>query len=480
VGKRIEFWKRVRPEADALIRGTLLTGCTVQIILGAAWLGCNFFRVQDFGEPESALYRRIYGMLGRQPCIVYLFQLACAFAAGYCFLRKLQGKVYSAAEDGGEVLSGRASGGEVLSGRASGGEVLSGGASGGEVLSGGASGGEFTGGTFCGRGYCGSSFRWKLSAVWGSLVLLSFPFAMQCHLAVLPDSFAGSLFLLMLYFLADFVLPGSPSGFEGGRKRKRLVRLRGLACAAVCAALMIGLSGAADRERREAVPGPSIQSALASRLAWPSLFNDASYWPEELQEITKDVLWEATFYPGNMKILQEAVERSVGAEAAKEYYIQMAETGWKYRRPVVIRQIGWDMLGYAVTPLIVPGQLRGEGYDSCTGRNYEIMRGNAPVLTKYYVEYGCWWFGICLALALCLALLRAGRMAARGRGILWGRLAALAGTFALLAGIQVFLLAMGGAGWMDYKRTIAVNELWYSLTVLLAGGKPGERSGKPW
>ena len=36
---------------------------------------------------------------------------------------------------------------------------------------------------------------WK---VWGSLALLTYPYAMQCHMAVLPDSLALSFFLLLL------------------------------------------------------------------------------------------------------------------------------------------------------------------------------------------------------------------------------------------------------------------------------------------
>ena len=36
---------------------------------------------------------------------------------------------------------------------------------------------------------------WK---IWGSLALLTYPYAMQCHMAILPDSLAVSCFLLLL------------------------------------------------------------------------------------------------------------------------------------------------------------------------------------------------------------------------------------------------------------------------------------------
>ena len=70
--------------------------------------------------------------------------------------------------------------------------------------------------------------------IWGSLGMVTFPFAMQCHLAALPCSLISSLFLLMLSYL-----------FRDGKGKKRLVTLL---LAAVCAGLMMGLSGRGQAE----------------------------------------------------------------------------------------------------------------------------------------------------------------------------------------------------------------------------------------
>lgn len=288
--------------------------------------------------------------------------------------------------------------------------------------------------------------------IWGSLGMVTFPFAMQCHLAALPCSLISSLFLLMLSYL-----------FRDGKGKKRLVTLL---LAAVCAGLMMGLSGAVDGDRRS-VPGSSIPAAMASRLAWPTLWVDHEAWTEELQEITGEVLWEANYYPGNMAMVCAAIEEKVSFSEAEAYYRQMAEVAWNYHAPMIIRQIGWDILGYAMTPVIFPLQMEGEAYDSYSGRNYEVMRSNAPLLTRYYVEYGCWWFGCGLIMALMYTLLGVmGSLGKDGEGNLWKRAVFPMAVSILASGILVVLLTMRGAGIMDYKDSVAVNELWIAWPLL--------------
>lgn len=377
----------------AVINGILFIGFSVQIVLGGVWLCCNFMQAQDFGEPDSYLYRMLAGGLGEiggKPGALYLLQLALAFLAGYFFLRT-------------------------------------------------------------GVGSVGKAF-----AAWGSLALTAFPFAMQCHLAVLPCSMMGSLFLLMLLSLQR----------SGGGK----IRLRGLASAVVCLALLLMLSGAVDADRRPT--GRGFAAAMASRMAWPTLWVDHEAWPEALREIDEETVWKANYYPCNMAMLEEAIEELAGTEGAEAYYRQIARIGWERHASVVIRQIGWDVLGYAVTPLIFPLRLEGRAYDSCTGRNYEIMRGNAPVLTRYYVEYGCWWFGW----GLVLTAVRMFLLAVSGKGILpWKRLAVSVGVCGLASVVLIAVLTMRGAGVMDYKYTIAVNELWLAGEILLMNVSPGNR-----
>lgn len=385
VPRAVLLGKKAFPCLGAIIKRILLIGFTIQMLLGIAWMCCNFLQVQDLGKiyfsdkgvlPEgeySSLYHYLFLLLGSVPQLMYLLQLSIAFAAGYYFLGLLVGRRY---------------------------------------------------------------------AVWGSLALITFPFAMQCHLAVLPYSLMGSVALLLFAFLWRL------------SKGEKLLAVLGVVLCAILAPVLAGWPEAAGRKEA----GHSFEAMMASRIAWPTLWNDFDRWPEGLRDITGEVVWEATYYPGNMNLLYEAVEGGTDPATAKEYYKEMAEIAWTYHAPMVIRQMGWDALGYMATPVIFRLQLQGESYDSYTGGNYEAMRGNSPVLARYYVEYGAWWFACGMALTLVLAMLHI----RKGENVNWkGLLLILAAS-----GIWVGVVTLRGAGMMDYKYTIAVNELWLAWSVL--------------
>lgn len=300
-------------------------------------------------------------------------------------------------------------------------------------------------------------------AIWRGLALLTFPFALQCHLSLQPYSLMSSFFLLFLLAL-----------LKTGRKRAAALLMAAFSCAAVYA----GLSGAFDADRREG-GGYSLETALASRFAWPTLWTDFDRYEEDLTEILQpSVVWEASVCPDNMRLLQESLESQVGTEAAKEYCLRIAKAGWDWHRSGVVRQIGWDVLGYAATPLVFPLQIAGRGYDSYSGRNYEVMRERTPVLTRDYVDYGCWWFKWMLAISALLCVVRAHgerrTEACGGQRKSWKKTAMALGICLAVSGILIAALTMRGAGRMDYRETIAVNALWYVLPLLSMGGRRPE------
>lgn len=376
---------------SAVIKGILFIGFSIQILMGIYWMGCHFLQVQDFAEADSILYLWIFRLLGRNCQVMYLLQLLFAFYVGYRFVALL-----------------------------------------------------------CPGGGSRSGYR-KLYAVWGSLAILTFPFAMQCHLAIQPYSFMGTLFLLTLsFFIEIFVCPRSfPEGKKG-----RMRKVRFLATAVLCTGFITALSGVTDRTEEE--PERSLASVMASRMAWPDLWNDFEFWPEDLREITGDVIWKASLSADNMDILFAALEERAGREAAREYCRQIAEIGWSRHSSEILYRIGWDMLGYSMTPYVFRQQMEGRLFDSYTGSNYETMRMYMPVYTKRYVEYSCWWYGCCLILAVWLAILHIfneRKLPDKGSVL-------SVGVCILAAGILAAAFTMRGAGRMDYRCTIAVNELW--------------------
>ena len=153
---------------------------------------------------------------------------------------------------------------------------------------------------------------------------------------------------------------------------------------------------------------------------------------------------------------------------------KMVSRAWRIHYSMVVRQIGWDVLGYSVTPVILPLQLEGDAYDSCSGRNYEMMRNGMPILTKYYVKVSCGWFTVSLALLTGAVVLHCiGRFSQTQKSAKAWR-ERLAGVFpffavAISAGVLVLFFTMQGAGIMDYKYTGWVNQLWIAGSIMIVG-----------
>lgn len=405
-----------------LLKEILFIGFSIQIVFGLVWMCFHFMQIQDFGEPEGFLYPYLLQLFNSVPQVLFLLQLALA-----CFAANLMLKPV-----------------------------------------------------------CRSGAFWRS---WYVLALLTLPMAMQCHVALLPYSFVSSLLFLEVSFCGQ-AMRGSEGpnvtelakgaacwlalalllpeyGWLGGiplvlvvlfrlpRLRNKLRRF--VYCVLVIAAFGGMIAGVNGLTRTEEGYQGSFWFSLASRTTWPTIWNDAYGWPAELRAITESVLGETTYSPGNMeRLLQPAIEDAVGVEQAQAYYRLMARQAWQLRKSMIIRQAGWDALVYVLPQVMLPLQLEGEGYDSFSGRNYEIMRRDAPLLTKYYVDYSCWWFVTALAATVLLA----------ATGLIAGERLFPRGTFVFLtvcvlsAGAITIYYVMRGAGISDYKCTLAVSAVW--------------------
>ena len=406
-----------------LLKGVLFIGFSVQIVLGLAWMCMNFIEVQQFGQPQGFLYPLLLAALGKVPQILYLLQLCLAGYAGYMLLKPI-------------LPVGR---------------------------------------------------PWR---IWYVLVLMTLPMAMQCHLALLPYSFVGSLFMLELSLLREAM-----AGEEG-------LGLRALACAGGCwvgltlllseykwlgllplAFTLLGrlprlckssrrlvysllllaavsgiVVGIGSLTRGEKEHERTFWFSMASRMTWPTIWQDSDRWSQELQELLPEELSiEVSYFPDNMeRILQPALEDAVGREKAREYYREMAKGSWYLRKSRIVRQIGWDMLIYAMPQAVLQEQLKGIGYDSYSGRNYEVMAMEHPTLTKHYMNYSCWWFAAALGSTVLLMV----ALKAEGRKIFGKNNVFFLAVYMISAGGILAYYVMRGAGIADYKCALAVSVMW--------------------
>lgn len=430
-------------------------GFSIQIVLGLLWMCCAFTEVQQFGESAfyieasksllcdeytGALYPVLLmltrGMEDLLPIpytyIMYLVQLGVALFAGYCFL--------------------------------------------------------------------GSADRVKhrVAKIWGSLALLTFPMTLQCHMAILPNSLAGSCFLLEMayilktlrskeafqaadiakactgWLLAALLLPeylylgAVPliifflydvvhGCLRKKQKRIRSVCYHGLLIAAFVG-MIVGAGSLTQVEGSYGRPQKSLETALFRRVAWSSLQNYYDVWPRDMKDIfTPEEVASIAAYADNMeRLLQTKMEAELGADRAKEIYREFSKIILQDNTSKILHQIVWDAVGYTLPPITMQLFLNGRGYDSYVGRNYDIMRQEAPKLTGIYVDYSCWWFTVGLWLMAVLVPGVLVEPVGKKRKCVGGFAVAIC---VISAGCMVIWYTLQGAGVWDYKNALFVGQL---------------------
>lgn len=435
--------RKAAEQTAGILKGLLFIGFSIQAFLGISWMCLNFFHLQDFGRPDGLLYPVIRERLSGVYPLIYLGQLGLAACAAHVFLQSLR----------------RAKG---------------------------------------------------LFAVWRVAVLLTFPMAAQCHLAVSPYSAACSLFLLelslfmrllkergeevrcrllwmgLLWLLLTLLLPeyillaGAP--FVAAvlivlcraiAEHERKCAVKQLLLAAGIAGLLwvvCSLSGAWENP----YSCENLALSLFSRVAWQNMVNDLGAWPQEVQEVFGKEAAEIYRYADNVReVAEPLMDAAFGKEEKTGYYLEMARISWSRRATVVIRQTGGDALGYAAAPLLLPMQLNGRGYDSYSGRNYEMLINAAPKQASGYIRYSCGWF--CAMLLLTLLLRIALRIS--GRRTSGREAAAVAGCVTAL-GLTVVVYTLRGAGLMDYKCTVAMNLFWLAAALWSMDRQSGYEVGE--
>ncbi|MCM1215867.1 MAG: hypothetical protein NC331_07650 [Lachnospiraceae bacterium] len=461
---------KVTAHISAVLKGVLFTGVSIQIVLGMVWMCRNLSHVPQFEESlfciqasrtlrcderTGILYPLFLWMVRRNPYVAYAAQLAVAYAAAWRFLRVFR------------------------------------------------------------RGK-----KWK--TIWGSLALMTMPLVMQCHLAILPCSFAASLLLLELALLAEAVKNPEKRTLRGAAKLclcwlalalllpeylylgavgvvlfwgcffrqwrgNRKAACYGLLLAAAFAGMILGINSLTRTEEAYGRVRKTPLMTLTQRITWSSVLKEYGVWAEQIGDsVGEEMIWQTALYADEMdRAFFPAMEQAVADQAitrqqAKEIYIALIETTWRRHRSLVVKEIIWDMLAYGASPVLLQHFLSGNGYDTYSGRNYDLFLEHTPGLSKRYMDYGCWWFAVAAALTAVLQILQPS-----GSGITEKRAAAKVALCCLtMAGIMALWYTMSGAGMQDYKNTALIGQLWTAWTVLLLGRetvikpRPAEKAKK--
>lgn len=444
--------------------GILFIGVSVQIVLGLIWMAANIAGFQEFGE--SSLYVEISKSFLCDEYMGILYPVLLVFARG---LEDLLGLPYYIVMYLVQLTVGCYA---------------------------------------CHRFVwaCMGRKRRSLRHLWGTFGLMTIPAVMQCYLAVLPHGLTFSFFLLMMSYVMEAV--GEPdklqcrtlikmlplwlvcallmpeyqwiglvpilclfvySSHALWKKNRRQIGFHALMIVAFCGIIaslfsVTQVSGSMGRMQK------SLAGAAVSRFVWPNFLVDYEHWPLDIKEVlTVDLAWETSRNAeGVFTALGPAMEQAVGQEQAKAYYWKLISIELPMRTKENLKNIVWDMISYTAAPWALGQQLQGVGYESYSGRNYEIMKMRTPGLTKQYVQYGNWWFGVGVVLALCCKLMKKAKLKTAYflPANVWGcRIILILTGLTMAAGYT-----MSGAGMMDYKNTLFLTTLWYVWMVYEAKG----------
>lgn len=329
--------------------------------------------------------------------------------------------------------------------------------------------------------------------IWRSLVLVTFPMALQCHMAVSPYSFLSSFFVLELLFtvglmreecsnvtlytagsgicwIVTFLLMPEYAYLGGipfvillltlaaGRKKytygRRGIRvLGGFAVSGILVAvLMIAL------KEVNVLSLDNVLFALYHRVCWPFMIDDSIYWPEAAQIAMQTKLVPVASQPSKMYEIFRPTMKGIFSDAEwKAFMWDGIRFAWANRKMRILKLILWDGFGYTFAPVALPFQLGSVLMKTNSGRNYEILLNHTPVLTGCWFRFGWWWFDVAGILGI-VSLGFQRKICKLREGILWGL---------TLLGVVVFY-TLREAGMCDYKRVTAVTIMWIVVILLVA------------
>lgn len=451
--------RRAAKNSQALLGRVLFIGLSVQMILGLLWMACNFTAFQEFegslflekvsrtlvcddytGILYPILIGAARGIVSVIPvpyyCLLYLLQLGLGFYAAWFFLG-----TWRAPKKNRRFLR-----------------------------------------------------------IWASLVLLTVPLGLQCHLAVLPCSLAASLLLLQLgiffrglqkrredgsrefsartqallgglWAAEVFLLPEyrwfglipvmgyavwgmvSPEGEDLKKKLGILL---------VAVAFLGAVPTAADMTMRTGAWGRmenTFEAALFRRVCGGYYMQYYKLWPGELQELlTPEEISECMKHQTAVsRIMAKRVESVYDREKVKDYYLEAIRNVWSYQGKNIFKNTVTDLAGYGFAPTLGRVSVRRAYYTSLAGNNYDVMRRKAPRIAYYAAAYGNCCFAVGLLLA---ALCRIGGRVVSGKKKRGGVF-----VFLFCAGLGFWIClwySMQGYGMMDPKNSVAVTLLWFA------------------
>ena len=267
--------------------------------------------------------------------------------------------------------------------------------------------------------------------VWISMAVVTCPYAMQCHEAVLEYSFASSLLCFLITFQIMFIRkwkeekkPHAASesfrdlsvlslfwlllsllrvefiliGFIPvlallvivirklwpGKKTGIIIPISIVAVFFIAIVELNVLFG--DKLRLS--PIDNIERSMYYRVAWSEDLDERDYWPAEVVTIVdEDTMIMTMDDPGLVRTeFTDVINGSIGRRDTSSKMLSWAWSAFKDNKKGIVLDTVTEIAGYLFSPLVTEIKLEGSGLPGYATGNYDLMRRHAPVFTKYYLR----------------------------------------------------------------------------------------------
>ena len=293
--------------------------------------------------------------------------------------------------------------------------------------------------------------------IWISMAVITCPYAMQCHLAVLEYSFVSSLLCLLVTFQIVFIREWKKSenglGMERALRdvcvislfwlmlsllRREFILLGMFPLAAVLLTiliksdfkrkimkicpLMLGvvffmiifMTDGLFRSGEKLGACDVLKRSLYYRVAWSEDLDELYQWPDYITNVVdRSVMHAVMEDPGLVDtVFAEAVQEKLGRADATDEMLSWARLAFRDNKKAIVIDTATEIAGYLFVPFFSEIKLRGIGLPGYTAGIYDVMRRNVPVFTGYYLRLSSVIYCFMMPLALIAAFIngRAGKL----------------------------------------------------------------------
>ncbi len=335
-----------------------------------------------------------------------------------------------------------------------------------------------------------------------ALALITNPYAMQVHLAVLEYSFISSFLALLVSFQIRFMRewknPEETLGLEralrdvsvtslfwllAGLTRKEFIILGAIPVIALLITIVrrfaktkakvshiawplivalsftgiICMTDSLFRDTERLSAADMIKRNLYYRVAWSENFRDRYHWPEYLTEFVDDGMM--THFMNDPGLVREEFTEYVtdiyGSKETSDKFYTWAKLSFAGNKKQIVKDTLSDIFGYIFAPFKTERALSGHGDGGFAAGNYDVMKQHDPKLTKVYLRY---FSVLYIVFAVLLVLTEAFTNAKRYKKALTLILPAL--LIVLMCAVHYSFL---GCSVFDHRKALFTTCLWMSL-----------------